>query len=572
MRNIIIKYLVFGTIVFFSIVSCTTSNNQNKKCNSPVKIILDTDIAGNHDDVGAIAMLHSFSNSGEADILAMAISERGESAKWGARCVDAINTYFNRPNIPIGVPTHGYELNKIVYSRKIAEEFPYELDTIWDATELYRKVLSEQADTSVVIATIGFMTNIANLLKSEPDEYSNLNGVELVNKKVKRWVCMSGYMLRGGSGTNITSDAPTTKYAFDNFPRPILFLGNGMGWKTLTGKRLPYMEKSNPIKRATEIVTCAGCGSASSDQLSILAAVRGVDRYFGLETKGYCSMSADPEIGIKWKDSPNKDHSYVTVKVPLVQLQDTIEDLMMDLANSNRQAFFTMQLNNTIEIGKGQKFAYKLPYYNYNRGNITIQYNNLPNWISFDNDSIFGIVPDTVADMNNLFTATLINNNTVSDSINISVSVLKTEPLVSNIEFANGYNYIAIENLKENDKFYADRNRTLKYIPTKYNDCIWFVSPLRSTTGRYYLGEKFVSFKVSSDVNVYVGYDEWFLELLPEWLKDWEDTGDEISDNKDRKFRVFKKAFKKGNVVLGNLTTKEDPYRLMYLILVEENI
>ena len=40
-----------------------------------------------------------------------------------------------------------------------------------EATEAYRKVLSEAEDNSVVISAIGFATNIRNLLQSGGDQY-----------------------------------------------------------------------------------------------------------------------------------------------------------------------------------------------------------------------------------------------------------------------------------------------------------------------------------------------------------------------------------------------------------------
>ena len=54
-----------------------------------------------------------------------------------------------------------------------------------EATEVYRKVLSEAEDHSIVISAIGFVQNIAHLLQSEPDQYSPLNGYDLITKKVK---------------------------------------------------------------------------------------------------------------------------------------------------------------------------------------------------------------------------------------------------------------------------------------------------------------------------------------------------------------------------------------------------
>jgi len=85
----------------------------------------------------------------------------------------------------------------------------------WNAVELYRKILSEQFDSSVVIITTGFMTNLAALIISESDDYSALNGLELVNQKVKRWVCMGGGFPSTGGEFNFNCDAAATFNAED---------------------------------------------------------------------------------------------------------------------------------------------------------------------------------------------------------------------------------------------------------------------------------------------------------------------------------------------------------------------
>lgn len=63
-----------------------------------------------------------------------------------------------------------------------------------EATEVYRKVLSEAEDYSIVISSIGFVQNIAHLLQSEPDQYSPLNGYDLIMKKVKTIVWQGTFM------------------------------------------------------------------------------------------------------------------------------------------------------------------------------------------------------------------------------------------------------------------------------------------------------------------------------------------------------------------------------------------
>lgn len=54
-----------------------------------------------------------------------------------------------------------------------------------DAVKLLRQTLAKSADQSIVIAQVGFSTNIANLLDSPPDDLCPLSGVELVKQKVR---------------------------------------------------------------------------------------------------------------------------------------------------------------------------------------------------------------------------------------------------------------------------------------------------------------------------------------------------------------------------------------------------
>ena len=72
---------------------------SNAKAQVP-KIILDADMSSDHDDIGAIATLHALADLGECQILGMMVSSLNGSTPL---CMDAINTYYGRPNIPIGV-------------------------------------------------------------------------------------------------------------------------------------------------------------------------------------------------------------------------------------------------------------------------------------------------------------------------------------------------------------------------------------------------------------------------------------------------------------------------------------
>src|SRR5688500_9929783 len=67
----------------------------------PLPTVFDTDLDSDCDDAGALALLHTLADRGEAKILATTVSSKHP---WAAACVDGINTYHGRPDIPIGVP------------------------------------------------------------------------------------------------------------------------------------------------------------------------------------------------------------------------------------------------------------------------------------------------------------------------------------------------------------------------------------------------------------------------------------------------------------------------------------
>ena len=86
-----------------------------------VKIIFDTDIHTDCDDAGAMAVLHALADRGECEILAMMCSTKDP---FSAPVIDVINTYYGRPDIPIGIPKREGVLRKSKYTRGVATEFP----------------------------------------------------------------------------------------------------------------------------------------------------------------------------------------------------------------------------------------------------------------------------------------------------------------------------------------------------------------------------------------------------------------------------------------------------------------
>ena len=295
----------------------------------PVRLIFDTDIQGDVDDVGTVALLHVLADRGEAEILAMGVSCRNP---WSPLCLDALNTHYGRPDVPIGVPKGKAFSRPSRYAKAIAEEFPHRLksaDDAPDAALLYRRVLAKEPGRGVVMVSVGQLANFSNLLKTKPDAHSALNGVELVKRKVRAWVCMGGKFPTGREA-NLVNDAPAAVYAIEHWPTPIVFTGWEIGNKILTGARLREAPKTSPVRRAYELYN--GLRNRQSwDQTAVLYAVRGLGGAlaapWSLETTGH--MHLLPNAQNEWRKTPDKSHAYLVEKMPPAQIAAEIEALML---------------------------------------------------------------------------------------------------------------------------------------------------------------------------------------------------------------------------------------------------
>ena len=84
----------------------------------PVRIIFDTDISSDIDDALALALLHELVDRGEARLLAVTISKDDSCI---APFVDAVNTFYGRPDIPVGVVKNGRPPWRSAYVRPVAQ-------------------------------------------------------------------------------------------------------------------------------------------------------------------------------------------------------------------------------------------------------------------------------------------------------------------------------------------------------------------------------------------------------------------------------------------------------------------
>jgi len=302
------------------------------RSHTPVKIILDTDLGPDYDDVGALTILHAMADSGKAEILAILASNKHDMV---APSIEVINTYFGRKTLPIGAPkTEGVNIaSSQHWPDSIVAKYPHTIKStseVPDAVEIYRKVLASQPDNSVTIVTIGFLTNLSNLLQSQPDSLSSLNGTELVSKKVKRLVSMAG-RFPAGKEFNIFKDSTSSEYVFNEWPGEIIFTGFEIGEKIHTGLRLINSNiKNSPVKDVFSISIPLSVedknGRMSWDETAVLIAIYGTEGFF--ETKrGNIIVNKDGSNG--WEDSSSGKQFYVIQKMAITEMSKFLEDRMM---------------------------------------------------------------------------------------------------------------------------------------------------------------------------------------------------------------------------------------------------
>jgi pyrimidine-specific ribonucleoside hydrolase len=314
------------------LTSWNCSNQSRVKSDKVVKIIFDTDLGPDYDDVGALAFLHAMADSGKAEILATVSSNKHELV---APSIDVINTYFGRSDLPVGAPkTEGVNLGSSQHwADSIVAKYPHSIKStsmVTNAVEVYRKTLNNQPDKSVTIVTVGFLTNLANLLKSGPDNISSLTGKELVDRKVKRLVSMAGKFPEGKE-FNIYMDSTASEYLYENWPGEIIFTGFEIGWEIRTGLKLIKSEiKNSPVKDVFRISIPLSeedkYGRMSWDETAVLIGVYGTDGFFDT-VRGKIIVNADGSN--TWDNNPDGKQFYVKQKMPVPQISAFIEARMM---------------------------------------------------------------------------------------------------------------------------------------------------------------------------------------------------------------------------------------------------
>jgi hypothetical protein len=288
-------------------------------------IIIDTDMSSDVDDAGAVALINSFAVQGQAKLIACAIDVNNSDLSSGA-VVQAINAWYGHPDVPIGVyhgeagpntkmtsilapaPTLAYHgpartdgsLYTLATHKRFNPDFPYD-DKLPAGIDVYRKALAAAPDDSVIIVSIGVMPNIQDLIQSQPDSVSNLDGLALVKKKVHELVVM---------GNTTYGDT----YIYSKWPTKIVWT-LGLGTTVYTGRSLQAAPEDNPVRFAyehygTPAQNAMKDGRGSWDLTAAWFAVRGSGDLWD-EVPGHWRPDPPPGYGTWIEDIHSRDHQII---------------------------------------------------------------------------------------------------------------------------------------------------------------------------------------------------------------------------------------------------------------------
>jgi hypothetical protein len=282
-------------------------------CGNPsygqTKVIFDTDISGDVDDVLALAMLHTLSDRGECDLVAVTISKINPMT---GPFTDAVNTFYGRADTPIGVTRNAQRRDskylKLANERdQGALRYPHDVvgnEQLPDAVLLLRTKLAEAQDDSIVLIQVGLAANLADLVESKPDHVSQLSGIDLIRKKVRLVEVMAGAFtsIEGNDHfleANVRNGIGSMQRFTDAWPNdvPVIWSGFEIGiavryprWSIARdfGYRMHHI-----VREAYLLHSGPDHDRPCWDLTSVLHALRPDDAYFGLSEPGRVRVEDD---------------------------------------------------------------------------------------------------------------------------------------------------------------------------------------------------------------------------------------------------------------------------------------
>jgi inosine-uridine nucleoside N-ribohydrolase len=333
----ILLKLVPVTVYFLLFINSQYCTAQN---GTPLPVIFETDMGNDVDDALALAMLFRYADKGMIDLLGISNNKQSLSSVQYIELIKRVYGFENTPMASVKTGVEGenesrsfarkvmdYELNgKKVYTSSITS-----FDEVESSVTFYRRLLADATNNSVVIISVGFSTNLSDLLASKPDKYSDLNGMQLVANKVKLLSAMAGnFSIPKKKEFNIKSDVDAARKVFANWPSIVHISPFAVG----SSIRFPgsAIEENLGFKGFHPLVTAykeyieMPYDRQTWDLTSVLMAVE--PNYFNLIGPG--KMHVDDEGFTRFEPSENGMQYYIDTPDKPQHIQSRFVELIMN--------------------------------------------------------------------------------------------------------------------------------------------------------------------------------------------------------------------------------------------------
>jgi inosine-uridine nucleoside N-ribohydrolase len=312
--------LSFLLITYIIFIGCSNLKKATA-INKPLPVIFETDMGNDIDDALALDMLYKYADKKMVKLLAVSSNKNNTTS---AIYLDIMNTWYGYPKIPVGKVVNGAnsEHDAVNYTQAVAGYQPAFKRTTKDtaaypeSVNLYRRVLSEAADHSVVIVSVGFSTNLAKLLNSPPDSYTGLNGKALVAKKVKFLSVMAGnFEGKKMKEYNVIKDVPAARELFQEWPTEIVVspfeVGDQIRYPATSILNDFKWAAHHPMVIAYESYAKMPYDRQTWDLTAVLYAAEGAKDYFSVSEPGTIKVLADEFTA--FTPNPTGKHRYLKV-------------------------------------------------------------------------------------------------------------------------------------------------------------------------------------------------------------------------------------------------------------------
>jgi inosine-uridine nucleoside N-ribohydrolase len=286
----------------------------------PLHVIFDTDMGNDVDDALALAMLHAFISRGEVDLLAVTVSKDN---RWAAEYVRLVDEYYGRGGIPVGIVHDGKTPEDGLYVRQVCELHGRRPGKTIDAVELLRKTLAAEKDGGVTLLQVGFSTNLARLIESAPDRYSELSGMELVKKKVRLLTVMAGNFAESKPEYNVLTDVPAATKLFATWPTEMYISGFEVGLAILyPASSIEHdFPAGNPVAEAYRAYDKMPYDRPTWDLTTVLYDLRPDRGYFDVSPPGEVTVAQNGATSFQ-PSAAGKQHLLRVNPVQAARIQD----------------------------------------------------------------------------------------------------------------------------------------------------------------------------------------------------------------------------------------------------------